>query len=275
MKNKKKNLVNYFKTKNHYIIQDESFHQKSAFFLSKGMIYLFGFLTFLVLSALIYFAIAFTSLKNTIPGFPKNATEVYEKDKENILKLSLLETKSENTELWIKNLQTILAEKDSLHLRDVRKEIEKDSIIDYKKIIFERSKIDSILRKKVELKSKLNQTEIVKNLLISSMKFQKPSDGKIVYSKNGNVKEITYRAKRKTPIKATMKGVILSKSNNKVIIQHQNNFVTVYKNIGNVKLNIGQEITSGKEIGVIRDSVFKFQLWYKGNSISKDAFNEL
>ena len=274
MEKKKKGIFSYFKTKRHYIIQDESFERKQSFLLSKGMVYLFGILSMLIFGFLVYLVISYTSLKKLIPGFPQNATEVYKSDKNNILKVNELEKNNRNRELWIKNLISILSEKDSIYIGDIVDTLERDTTIDYKKIIFERSKIDSALRKKIDLENKLSQSTVVRNLLTSSMNFTSPNNGKITSKKRGELKEITYKSNKKSIINSAMKGVVISKTKRNIVIQHQNNLITVYKNCTNIKVNIGEEIIAGKEIGTVADSVFRFQLWHKGNTVSGDVFLE-
>ena len=122
------------------------------------MIYVFGILAFLIFGFIIYMIISFTSLKKFIPGYPQNVTEVYEKNKANILNFNKIEQENKNRELWIANLVTILSDNDSIHFRDVVDSIQNDSTFDYKSIVFERSKEDSILREKVELEKNLDQS---------------------------------------------------------------------------------------------------------------------
>ena len=154
--------------------------------------------------------ISFTSLKKFIPGYPQNVTEVYEKNKANILNFNKIEQENKNRELWIANLVTILSDNDSIHFRDVVDSIQNDSTFDYKSIVFERSKEDSILREKVELENKMSQNTIVKKLLFNNMNFQSPNSGEIKNKTNGKLNEITYLSNKESAINSTMKGVVIS-----------------------------------------------------------------
>ena len=73
-------------------------------------------------------------------------------------------------------------------------------------------------------------------------------------------------------IRASMKGVVVTRTPNLTVIQHPNNVVSVYKNCLPLKLNEGENITRGKQIGVVSDSVFHFELWYNGKSVNPKKY---
>ena len=72
-----------------------------------------------------------------------------------------------------------------------------------------------------------------------------------------------------------MDGVVIGKTKRSVIMQHSNNIVSVYSNFDNSSTSIGQEIAKGKNLGQVKDSVFRFQLWYNGESVPVDAYQDL
>ena len=65
---------------------------------------------------------------------------------------------------------------------------------------------------------------------------------------------------------------IVSKTKKSAVIQHANNMVSIYKNCLTLQLNEGDNISRGKQIGVVTDSVFHFELWHNGKSINPKDF---
>ena len=255
-----------------FIVQDpDSFNENFAVTLKKSNTILIALFLILFFSVLVYFVISYTSIKKLIPGYPKNGDNV-----EYITsKTSELENENKNRELWIKNLQEILTNNDSIHLRDIIDTLTIDSTIDYKNIFFERPIEDSLLRIKIKNYNELNQNTVVKSLLTSALEFKKPYNNKIIRTNQGEINQATYKAKRKTPIKASMDGIIVSKTKRTLILQHSNNFISIYKNCKDINGKIGEELEKGNEIGFAADSVFHFQIWYKGNSVPVETYQNL
>ena len=276
MKQKFKQLKAYLKKKNKLILQDpKTFEEKFALSINNRNSILVGTASILLFGFVVYLVISYTALKRFIPGFPKNASELYEIDKNNQMKINELDTKNKNRALWITNLQNILNEKDSILLNDINDTLIKDTTFDYKTVIFERIKEDSILRKKVEKQNSSNQNSIVRSILVSVLKYKKPHEGKIIRRKIGMLHQATFQAQYKSKVRTAMEGTVISKSKNSLVLQHKNNIVSVYRNFTDVSAKIGEELIGGSKIGIVKDSVFQFQIWYNGASVPVENFENL
>ncbi|MEN8927305.1 MAG: M23 family metallopeptidase [Flavobacteriales bacterium] len=276
MKQKYTQLKAFLKRKNKLILQNpKTFEEKFALSINNrnSILAIAGFI--LLFGILVYLIISFTGLKSFIPGFPKNASELYDIDKSNQIKINELEAKNTNRELWISNLQNILTENDSILLKDIGDTLIKDTSFDYKAVIFERVKEDSLLRQKVEKYNTSNQSSIVRSILVSILKYEKPHEGKLVGRKTGKINEATFQARYKSKVRTAMQGTVVAKSDNSLVLQHQNNVVSVYKNFRDISANIGEELEGGEKIGIVRDSVFLFQVWYNGNSVPVETYEDL
>lgn len=261
------NIKKYLKEKNRFIIQNpHSFEQKFALTITKRNTILIVTFLLLIFSFLVYLIISFTSLKNFIPGYPSKGSELYRLDKENQAKINKIYEQNRARELWINNLQNILKEKDSIFFSDIKDTLIKDSSFDYKTVVFERIEEDSLLRKKVKLNSQNNY--ILYQLLSEAMNFRLPISTKFTTVENGDIKEIRFSKKGKAKVRASLDGTVLNSSENSLILHHRNNLLTVYKNMEDVKGVVGEKISQGDRIGVSRDSVFIFQLWYNGKTVS-------
>lgn len=276
MKQKFNQLKAYLKRKNKFILLNpKTFEEKFALSISNRNSILLGTAFVLLFSFIIYLVLSYTSLKRFIPGFPKNASELYEIDQSNQKKINELDSKNKNRDLWIANLQNILNENDSILLKDIGDTLIKDTNFDYKSVVFERIKEDSLLRKKVEDYNTSNQNTIVKSILVSVLKYKKPHEGKIIGRRRGKLNQATFEARYKSKVRTAMEGTVISKSKNSLVVQHQNNIVSVYKNFTDVTPRIGETLDGGEKIGIVKDSIFQFQIWYKGNSVSVQTYEDL
>lgn len=276
MKERLQKLRLYLKTKNKFILQDpKTFEEKFALSISKRNTLFVSLFLILLFSFLVFLVISYTGLKTYIPGFPKNASEIYELDKTNQERLIEFESETRNRELWIANLQSILNNEDTLSIDKLNDFIKKDSSFDYKSIVFERSKIDSILREKDKAYNTTNQNSIAKSILVSVLKFQLPHDGNISKTKQGSLNTATFNVRYKSDVKMAMEGKVISKGKNSIVLQHQNNMVSVYNNLTRIKPKVGETVSQGKVIGIVPDSVFRFQIWYKGETIPVDVYRDL
>lgn len=269
-------IKKYLKSKNKFILQDPlSFEQKLAITLSKRNTIFVGLALFLIIGTLFYLIISFTSLKNLIPGFPKNASELYELDKENQNNAILLEQKSNSRDKWITNLQNILNNKDSISLKEVGELINSDSTINYKEIVFERSLEDSILRKKLENENLVGPDKVIRTILRDVLNYKNPHDGEVSSFEKAGIKETLFKTKFKSVVKSSMDGIVVSKSNNSIVIQHPHNLISAYYNLEDIKPKLGTELDQGEKIGIIRDSVLRYQIWYKGKTLPSSAYSGL
>jgi len=276
MKQNLAKIKKYLKSKNKFILQDPvSFEQKFSLTLTKISSLFVALFLFLILGTIFYFIISFTSLRNFIPGFPKNASELYEIDKENQQKVQLLEQKTAQSNKWINNLKSILSNEDSIKIADINELILTDSTIDYKEIIFERSKEDSTLRKRLADKKLNGDDRLIRNILENLMNFQQPHPGNISSTENNGLNETYYKAKYKSRVKSSMEGVVISKSTNSIFIQHPHNIISAYYNLEEIKPTIGTNLYKGDKIGIMRDTALKYQLWYKGKTVPSSLYSDL
>lgn len=265
MKEKINNFFKLLKERRKIVISNPStFQQKFAVSLSRGAyISLLIFITLLI-GFISYLVISYTSLKKFIPGYPniENADQIYETDLQNMEMLSEFEEEAKQRDLWIKNLQAILLEKDSVLFSDVVDSIKLDS--NYKNIVFERPVEDSIVRAEVEKQEELIKVNEIKGVL-KQLNFLLP----VAYKKFiASSKTSTFITEVNAPIMACMKGIVVSKSGRTIVIQHQNSFLSIYKNCDNIRVESGEEISRGRELGEVKDSIFNFELWHDGKTIN-------
>lgn len=241
-----------------------TFQQKFAINLSRGAYMLVLFFMVLMIGFVTFFIISYTSLKRFIPGYPdiENADKIYEADQQNMELLRVYEDEANKRSLWIKNLQAILSNNDSLLLSDVTDSITIDS--NYKNIVFERPIEDSILRAQVERENELIKVNEMKGLL-NKLNYIMPVD---YLSYQSSARTTTFKTNPNIDVIACMKGIVVSITNTSAIIQHSDDLLSIYQNCADLNVLPGDQVTRGKEIGVVSDSVFNFELWHRGKSVN-------
>ncbi len=274
MKNWLSKLKKYLKEKNRFIIQNPiSFQQKFSLTLTKRntILVLVGFT--LIFGGIMFSIISFTSLKNFIPGYPSKGSELYKIDKENQLKLNELTSENRSRDLWIKNLQSILSNSDTISLQTLNESLQIDSNFDYKSIVFERTKQDSTLRKKVAAFEKNGKFSLPETILKEALFFEMPVEETPTEVELEGVLNLAFSCKKKESIICVMDGRIVSQQNNSVVLQHAHDLVTVFSGISISQNGIGDFVERGMKLGSTSDTTMFLQVWYKGESLPLSVIN--
>lgn len=247
----------------------------------------------IVIVTLTWTVIAFTPLRQSIPGYPDIAQQEQMKriDIENLKYLQELEEKQAILDQYNKPLLAILSEQeppdpsipmDSLAMLDTS---------EINQISFEISEKDSILREKIEATEKYGFS--IKNSTtggnadnIAGVYFFSPLKGEV--SGEVNVKEGHYGIDVKAPnneaVKSTLDGTVIyaewTPENGHVIhVQHAHNLVSIYKHNSALLKKQGDVVKSGEPIAIIGNSGtlslgthLHFELWYNGVPLDPKLF---
>jgi murein DD-endopeptidase MepM/ murein hydrolase activator NlpD len=227
--------------------------------------------------------IAFTNLRELIPGYPSTATR--HKIILNEFRLDSLNREIEKIDRYIANISAIMQGKPPSEIV-----AQYDSTIDYSSIRFNYSSTDSALRAKIEKEDQFNLTlgltdnETVNGL--SNLHFFPPVRGGIISSrfdirtKHFGADIIT---KPKVLVSAALDGVIIftgwtMETGYVIHIQHANNIVTIYKHNAILLKEAGDIVRAGEPISVVGDSGeiytsgphLHFEIWYKGSPLDPE-----
>jgi len=244
---------------------------------------------FLLITSLFFFVIgttalliAFTNLRELIPGYPDVTM------RRNIL-LSAIRLDSLERELAIRdkyfaNLNSIIAGNQPADIYALR-----DTTRNYKSITFKDSPEDSILRVQVENDDRYNLTldpvasEPVTSL--AGLHFFPPVKGMVSgkfdpRSKHYGTDIVT---KPKSPVNAALDGTVIftgwtMETGFVIEVQHSNNIVSVYKHNASLLKATGDMVRTGEAIAVVGDSGelytsgphLHFEIWYKGRPLDPE-----
>jgi len=244
---------------------------------------------FLLITSLFFFVIgttasliAFTNLRELIPGYPDVTM------RRNIL-LSAIRLDSLERELAIRdkyfaNLNSIIAGNQPADIYALR-----DTTRNYKSITFKDSPEDSMLRVQVENDDRYNLTldpvasEPVTSL--AGLHFFPPVKGMVSgkfdpRSKHYGTDIVT---KPKSPVNAALDGTVIftgwtMETGFVIEVQHSNNIVSVYKHNASLLKATGDMVRTGEAIAVVGDSGelytsgphLHFEIWYKGRPLDPE-----
>ena len=226
--------------------------------------------------------IAFTNLREFIPGYPDVTM------RRNILmsaiRLDSLDRELQLRDKYFANISAIIQGKQPPEII-----VRQDSSRDYGAIVFNSSPEDSALKASIEKEEQFNLTlgleshESVTGL--SGMHFFPPVKGIIsgrydVRTKHFGTDIVT---KPKAIVSAALDGTIIftgwtMETGYVIEIQHPNNVVTIYKHNASLLLETGDLVRAGEPISVVGDSGelytsgphLHFEIWYKGNPLDPE-----
>jgi murein DD-endopeptidase MepM/ murein hydrolase activator NlpD len=280
-KNWKEKLQNPYRV---VVLDDSTFEEKTSFTLSALNLFVFiGSLSLFLIFILTYI-IAFTSLREYIPGYAdvklrRNVTELMQRA--DSLEESLLAK-----DLYIKNLDDVLHEKVSV--TQIENAV-KSKGVNFEELNVSKSASEESFRKEIENKDK-------NSLAYSSGKsgmdgiaglfFFNPAVGMVSSSFNSveNHFGIDIVTKKDESIKSTLAGTVIysgwtSESGYMIQIQHNNDIVSVYKHNSVVLKNEGERVNAGQVIAIVGNSGeittgphLHFEIWHKGTAIDPQDY---
>ncbi|MBT3207709.1 MAG: M23 family metallopeptidase [Bacteroidetes bacterium] len=272
---KDKKLIKKLKNKYHLKIYNENtFEEVFSFRLSRLNVFASIGFSIIILIALVTVLIAFTGLREFIPGYPDG--NMRRMIISNALKVDSLNYQLKLKDQYFQNLKNIIEGKEPVvHVP------EKEAEVVYSDIKFERSKEDSALRRKIENEAQYNITAFENNEranVFSNIHFYKPVSGLIIskFEKMNEHFGIDIVSEKDAVVSSTLPGTVIiatwSIENGYIIqIQHENDLLSIYKHNSKLFKNVGDEVSAGEAIAIVGDSGelssgphLHFELWHNG-----------
>lgn len=280
-----------------YILEirdEDTFEKKLSFRLSRlNVLTVIGlFSGFLIIGVI--FLIAFTPLREYIPGYAD--VTVSRKIIEATLKLDSLDAELRTKDRYIANIRSIMSgnqEISSIEMNSFSDSgMSSDTLKKYQNIRLQRSREDSLLRIKIEAEEQYNLTRtgqlttFSKNRSatnnISNFLFFTPLKGIITDTFDVANKHygIDIVASQNEAVKATLDGTVIfaawtSETGYVIGIQHQNNLLSIYKHNSVLLKKEGSYVRAGEAIAIIGDSGelttgphLHFELWYNNSPLN-------
>lgn len=263
------------------ILNDDTFEEKLSFKLSRLNVFVISGLTGILLIAGTTLLIAFTPLREYIPGYSST------KLKRSALRLASVTDSLENqiafNDRYLENLQGIISGEAPLDLSD---SLVLDSLNEAT-LNFSPSEEDSILRKLVEEEERFNvPVTNGEQLNVESLNFFTPVKGLVTNSFNPeeNHLGVDVVAKENEVIKSAQDGRVIfaewtAETGYVMILQHAEKFISVYKHNSDLLKSQGEEVSAGEPIAIIGNSGalssgphLHFELWFNGYAVNPQEY---
>lgn len=269
------------------MLNDDTFEERFSFVLSPLNVFTWGGVFLLVFTMLLTTLIAFTPLREYIPGYADVNTRklaTFAAIRADSMQLAL-----DKNERYIGNIKKILEGK-TIQENDNSVEGSSSKKPKMDKINFTRSKEDSLMRNLVEEEEQFNvnlkETSGRKAQLSKILLFP-PLKGVVTSHFNPSIKHYgvdVVPATSNASVSATFDGVVIhsawtSGEGHVLYIQHRGNLVSVYKHNSALLKNTGENVKAGDVIAIVGNSGelssgphLHFEIWYKGTPMNPEDY---
>lgn len=266
------------------LMNEDNFEQKVSFRLSKLNVIAVSSFFALFWMGVMGYLLAFTSLREYIPGYtdPNLATQVYKLEHA----IDSLEYSYTLQARYLQNIKSVLRGED---ITD-NENLGQLEFSDYSNIKNYTSIEDSILRVEIETQSAYNlyfydahTSDYTRDVAVKGpVVFFNPIKGIITNHFNSAIEHfgIDIVAERNDAVKAIYDGIVIMadwtiNTGYVIVIQHPNNFISVYKHNSALLKKQGNIVKAGDPISIIGDSGeqtsgphLHFELWANGSPVN-------
>lgn len=275
------------KLKNKYrltISNEATFDEVLSIRLSRLRVFTVTGLFSILLIALVTVFIAFTPLREYIPGYPDG--EMRRNIENNAIMVDSLINELDKRDRFFQGIRNVISGNDFDNLE----QSEADSIVDpkYKDLSFSSSTVDSLFRKEHEEDEKFNLSlgSSGKVQGLASVHFFAPIGGMVSNHFNSKLEHFG------TDIVGGMNGRISAVLDGTVIfsewtlntgyviqIQHTNNLLSIYKHNSELLKKAGEHVKAGEAIALLGNSGeltsgphLHFELWHNGRALNPEDY---
>ena len=268
------------------IMNNETFEERLSFRLSRLNVFLLTVSISIILITLTIFIIAFTPIREYIPGYMdvNIPGKIYRLEQ----RADSLEIALRSKDIYLQNIKNIIEGREIIDTITP----ERDATINYDSITIESSPEDSTMRAEYDANTQYNlffhESEDLYDgaLSISDIVFFKPVDGIIINKFNLAEKHfgIDIAASEEAMIMSVLDGTVIfsdwtSETGHTIAIQHSGNFVSVYKHNSVLLKSLGIFVKAGEAIAVSGDSGelssgphLHFELWHNGTPVDPEEY---
>lgn len=261
------------------ILNEETFEERFSFKLNRLNVFVFSTLFALALILATTFIIAFTPLREYIPGY--SSTTLKKKATKLAYTTDSLQKILDVNEAYLASIKKVLT-------GDVKTvEFNKDSIIEVAKtdpsVLIRTSRKDSLLREAVAKEDKYNPLIGPK---VEQYALFAPVKGSIseVYDSKTRHYAVDVVTIKDAPVKAVADGTVIfaewtAATGNVIILKHDNNLISVYKHNALLTKEQGEIVKAGEVIGTVGNTGelttgphLHFELWRDGFPVNPTSF---
>lgn len=262
------------------VLNENTFEERFSLKLSRLNVFVLGGVFSILLIAATTVLIAFTPIKEYIPGY--SSTKLKVKAAKLTFETDSLKTKLAVLENFTKAIRPVLTGEISPESIDSIQVSARQRLIDERKL--NATKQDSLFREKIESKTRFALANTDQNRV--KVVFFAPLSGTISqdFDSNANHFAVDIVAKAGTPVKATADGTVIfagwtTETGYVILLKHVNNYISVYKHNGNLLKEQGDFVKSGEVIATVGSTGelttgphLHFELWSGGYAVNPTNF---
>ncbi|CAM3341379.1 M23 family metallopeptidase [Aequorivita lipolytica] len=261
------------------ILNEETFEERFSFKLNRLNVFVFSILFALFLILTTTFIIAFTPLREYIPGY--SSTALKKKATQLAYKTDSLQKILYVNEQYLTSIKKVLT-------GDVKTvNFNKDSLIEIAKtdpsVLIRTSRKDSLLRQAVAKEDKYNPLIAPK---VQQYALFAPVKGTITENYDSQAKHyaVDVVTIKDSPVKAVADGTVIFAewtvaTGYVIILKHDNNLISVYKHNAMLTKEQGETVKAGEVIGTVGNTGelttgphLHFELWRDGFPVNPTSF---
>lgn len=264
------------------IYRDETYEEVLNLKLSRLNVFAVGGTFVVLFLMLIVSVIAYTPVREFIPGYPDENT--LRTIHENALRTDSLAMEIERRDRYFENMKLIISGKKPNNYTNAA-----DTSTKVESINFTRSSEDSIIREMFEGKPEYSLSVVsskTKIGSISQLHFFPPVKGIVTNSYNSGVNhygtDVVSGANE--VVKSTLEGTVIMatwtlETGWVIQVQHSNNIISIYKHNAELLKRVGDYVKAGEPIAIIGNSGelttgphLHFELWYNGVPLNPEDY---
>lgn len=278
---KKKKLIRKLKSRYRLVIMnDETLEEKASFNLRPLNVFVTAGLSIITLITITTFLIAFTGLREYIPGYADLATQrrVYTL----VQRTDSMERKLRSRDVFLANIRNIV----NGNVADTSAKAQPANEKKQNVHTLQKSQEDAELRKMIESQEAFSPEDASMGNSMIGFLFFPPVKGTVT-NRFDPVKKhygIDIVANTNEPIKSTLDGTVVlsnftSETGYVIGIQHSNNLFSLYKHNSALLKKSGDFVKAGEVVAIIGNSGefsegphLHFELWLNGNAINPQQY---
>jgi murein DD-endopeptidase MepM/ murein hydrolase activator NlpD len=264
------------------ILNESTFEEKMSFKLSRLNVFVTGSFFILGLTGITYLLIAFTPLREWIPGY--ESTQMRRQASDLTYKADSLEQRIAYTNQYLDTIRKVLRGEVAIIDFDPDSLDQKFTAPDLSNIDLKPSREDLDLRRRVEEEDKYSIFQLSDKS--KAVALFSPLSGSITSRFDLAKKHyaIDIAAKSKSPVKAVADGTVIfaewtAETGYVLIVEHNDDFTSVYKHNGSLTKSQGDVVRAGEAIATVGNTGelttgphLHFELWKKGQPVNPENF---
>jgi len=236
---------------------------------------------FVMFTAMIYCAIAYTPIRTFIPGYPDARSK--RAAIQNAIKVDSLEKVIYRWEIYSENLKRAVEGKAPIKIDSIIKASRKDAATQNETATIQKQ--DSLLREQVKEEEQFEISKRNKrDLPIEGLHFFTPLKGVISQGYDPIHPYIDITAPAGSVVKAVLDGTVLyagwsQDSGNTIQVQHSDDIVSIYKHNEKLLKKVGDKVKAGTSIALVGNTGdattgthLHFELWHKGEAVDPTSY---